>query len=162
SARKYKPDRSASAKLVPSAEMPKPENIGRIVTGPKSENRSIRKSRSIGCRSTERASLCQIRHCERSEAIQLREASWIASSHALLAMTTRGRIAKLPVHLCSLQLHRFAATTGAGLVRIVEDELRLHLVGLVVHLGAEQKQHGLGIDQDLDALVFDHLVGGTD
>src|SRR5664279_2277096 len=47
SARKYKPDRSASAKLVPSADMPKPENIGRIVTGPKSENRSIRKSRSI-------------------------------------------------------------------------------------------------------------------
>src|SRR4051812_14385928 len=28
--------------------MPKPENIRRIVTGPKSENRSIRKSRSIG------------------------------------------------------------------------------------------------------------------
>ena len=42
--------RSASAKLVPSAEMPKPENIRRIVTGPKSANRSIRKSRSM-CRS---------------------------------------------------------------------------------------------------------------
>src|SRR5260221_12853015 len=37
------------AKLIPSAEIPKPENIGRIVTGPKSENRSIRKSRSIIC-----------------------------------------------------------------------------------------------------------------
>src|SRR5258708_38626363 len=47
SARKYSPARSAMAKLIPSAEMPKPENIGRIVTGPKSENRSIRKSRSI-------------------------------------------------------------------------------------------------------------------
>src|SRR6266576_7242693 len=35
------------AKLIPSAEMPKPENIGRIVTGPKSENKSIRRSRSI-------------------------------------------------------------------------------------------------------------------
>src|SRR6266403_316363 len=47
SARKYSPARSAMAKLIPSAEMPKPENIGRIVTGPKSENKSIRKSRSI-------------------------------------------------------------------------------------------------------------------
>src|SRR3954467_12504540 len=47
SARRYRPPRKASAKLVPSAEMPKPENIRRIVTGPKSENRSIRKSRSI-------------------------------------------------------------------------------------------------------------------
>ena len=41
------PPRSASAKLMPSAEMPKPENIRRIVTGPKSANRSIRKSRSM-------------------------------------------------------------------------------------------------------------------
>ena len=35
---------------VPSAEMPNPENIFRMVTGPKSENRSIRKSRSIAHR----------------------------------------------------------------------------------------------------------------
>src|ERR1700692_2078569 len=47
SARKYRPARNASAKLMPSAEIPKPENIRRIVTGPKSENRSIRKSRSM-------------------------------------------------------------------------------------------------------------------
>src|SRR6185437_2649171 len=47
SARRKRPPRSASAKLVPSAEMPKPENIRRIVTGPKPENRSIRKSRSM-------------------------------------------------------------------------------------------------------------------
>ena len=68
----------------------------------------------------------------------------------------------LPIHLCSRQLHGFAAAAGAGLVRIVEDELRRHLVDLVVHLGAEQKQHGLGIDQDLDALVLNDLVGGAD
>src|SRR5664280_3791090 len=57
------------------------------------------------------------------------------------------------------ELHGFAAAAGAGLVRIVEDELRRQLVGLVVHLGAEQEQHRLRIDQDLDALVLDHLVG---
>src|SRR6185295_10846223 len=119
SARKYSPARSAIAKLVPSAEMPKPENIGRIVTGPKSENRSIRNSRSMR-RPTRRSN--------------------------------RGR----------LQLHRLAAAAGGNLVRVVEHELRLHLVGLVVHLGAEQEQHGLGVDQDLDALVLDHLVGGAD
>src|SRR5260370_42213210 len=47
SARRYSPPRNAKAKLVPSAEMPKPENIRRIVTGPKSAKRSIRKSRSM-------------------------------------------------------------------------------------------------------------------
>src|SRR6266851_8980639 len=68
----------------------------------------------------------------------------------------------LVLDLRSGELHRFAAAAGAGLVRIVEDELRRHLVDLVVHLGAEQKQHGLGIDQDLHALVLDDLVGGAD
>jgi len=57
---------------------------------------------------------------------------------------------------------RFAAAAGRGLVRIVEHELRGELVGLVVHLGADQEQHGLGIDQDTHALVLDHLVGGLD
>src|SRR5712664_587349 len=66
------------------------------------------------------------------------------------------------IYLRGRKLHRLAATAGAGLVRIVEDELRRHLVGLVVHLVAQQKQYGLGIDQDLHALVLDDLVGGTD
>src|SRR5690349_24256347 len=35
------------------------------------------------------------------------------------------------------------------------DELRLHLVRFVVHLGAEQEQDGFGIDKDLHALVLD-------
>src|SRR6201991_2747019 len=61
-----------------------------------------------------------------------------------------------------LELHRLAAAAGGNLVRVVEDELGLHLVGLVVHLGAEQEQHGLGVDQDLHALILDHLVGRTD
>src|SRR6202012_6273733 len=68
---------------------------------------------------------------------------------------------KLAVDLRRRQLHRLAAAAGRNLVRVVEDELGLHLVGLVVHLGAEQEQHRLGIDQDLDALVLDHFVGGA-
>src|SRR5437016_14234742 len=96
SARKYRPARNASAKLMPSAEMPKPENIRRIVTGPKSANRSIRKSRSMKSRS---------RLSESSRRLDLR---------------------------CG-QLHGFAAAAGAGLVRVIEDELSRHLVDLVVH-----------------------------
>src|SRR5215212_9185739 len=119
SARKYKPARSASAKLVPSAEMPKPENIRRIVTGPKSENRSIRKSRSM--------------------------------RRPTLTSALRRR-----------QLHRLAAAAGRDLVRVVEDELGLQLVGLVVHLGAEQEEHRLRVDQDFHAPVLDHFVGRAD
>ena len=57
------------------------------------------------------------------------------------------------------QLHRFPAAACAGLVRIVEDELRRQLFGLVIHLCPEEEQHRFGIDQDLDALVLDDLVG---
>src|SRR5688572_6708884 len=45
------------------------------------------------------------------------------------------------------QLHGLAAAAGGGLVRVVEHELRRELLGLVVHLGAEQEQHRLGVDQ---------------
>ena len=118
--------------------MPKPENIRRIVTGPKSANRSIRKSRSMAPLHRNLAQPIPMRHCGEG-----------------VSMAPSRRPSRR-------QLHRFAATAGAGLVRVVEDELRLHLVGLVVHLGAEQEQHGLGIDQDLDALVLDHFVGRAD
>src|SRR5947209_5112000 len=141
-----------------------------MVTGPKSANRSIRNSRSIeGFPERAGQPLYHRRHCERSEAIQTAaaEAACIASSHPrkiasqfcreLLAMTE-----KLPVDLGRAQLDRLAAAAGGDLVGVVEDELGLHLVSLVVHLGPEQKQHGLGIDQDLDALVLDHLVGRAD
>src|ERR1700746_816178 len=109
---------------MPSAEMPNPENIRRIVTGPKSEKRSIRNSRSMDA--------------------GRRHAAW------------RTRYSSFGVR--RLELHGLAATAGAYLVRIVEDELGLQLVGLVVHLGAEQEQHGLGVHQDLHALVLDDLV----
>src|SRR5207237_3474486 len=66
------------------------------------------------------------------------------------------------LHLRRRQLHRFAAAAGGDLVGVVEDELGLHLVGLVVHLGAKQEQDRLGIDQDLHATVLDHFVGRTD
>src|SRR6266404_2180141 len=68
---------------------------------------------------------------------------------------------KSAVHFRRRELHGFAAAAGAYLVWVVEDELRRHLVDLVVHLGTEQKQHGLRIDQYLDALVLNDLVGGT-
>src|ERR1043166_9425074 len=145
---------------MPSAEIPKPENIRRMVTGPKSENRSIRKSRSMGggpISSSRRTpgpiySATSIRRGDRD------------LSHNLIFVVMgpgvrRDDGEKSVLGLCRRQLHRLAAAAGADLVRIVEDELRLHLVGLVVHLGAEQKQHRLGIDQNLDALVLDDLVG---
>src|SRR5438105_6063943 len=149
------------AKLIPSAEMPKPENIGRIVTGPKSENKSIRKSRSM------MASL-------RRQSLIVRSASCASRTMRPRSRprpsfeTPRKRAAPQmkPAHagkevsdLSGRQLHGFATAASAGLVRIVEDELRRHPVDLVVHLGAQQEQHGLGIDQDLHALVLDDLVG---
>src|SRR3954454_23474179 len=63
------------------------------------------------------------------------------------------------VELGGGELHRFAAATGADLVRIIEDELRRHPVDLVIHLGAEQEKDRLRINQDLYALVLDDLVG---
>src|SRR3954464_13271401 len=102
--------------------MPKPENIRRMVTGPKSENKSSRKSRSMSANSA----------------------------------STAG--AALTAGLRSRQLDRLPATASTGLVRVVEDELRRHLVDLVVHLGAQQEQHRFGIDEDLHALVLDYLV----
>src|ERR1700761_827891 len=76
-------------------------------------------------------------------------------------MTTAVDRAVSAVDAGRLELHGFAAAAGANLIRIVEDELGLHLVGLVVHLGAEQEQDRLGVDQDLDALVLDDFVGGA-
>src|SRR6266550_8769610 len=43
-----------------------------------------------------------------------------------------GVLTKLAIHLRGRKLHRLAATASAGLVRIVEGELRRYLVGLVV------------------------------
>src|SRR5260221_2096174 len=155
--------------------MPKPENIRRIVTGPKSENRSIRKSRSM----LPHSSLVVPASAWRAPGpITTGLRGYRAGAPALLktkiggygsrlkAGTTWVRSApKLTIHLRRRQLYGFAATAGAGLVRIVEDELRRHLVGLVIHLGAQQEQHRLAVDQDLHALVLDdffgrsHLVG---
>jgi hypothetical protein len=44
------------------------------------------------------------------------------------------------------------------LVGVLEDEARLQLLLLVVHLGADQEQRRLGVDQELDAAGLDHLV----
>src|ERR1700733_10558799 len=61
-----------------------------------------------------------------------------------------------------LELHRFAAPAGPGLVGIVEHELGGELLGLVVHLGAQEEQDRLGVDQHAYALVLDQLVGRLD
>src|SRR5258706_10115457 len=158
SARKYSPARSAMAKLIPSAEMPKPENIGRIVTGPKSENRSIRKSRSMD------AALSTRRPGLEPGPIRRGFSFWRWGSRASVTTEAGGWVPAFAgttqwLNLRGRQLHGFAAAAGPGLVRVVEDELRRHLVDLVIHLGAQQEQHGLGIDQDLHALVLDDLVG---
>src|SRR3954466_2785251 len=158
SARKYRPLRNASANLVPSAEMPKPENIRRIVTGPKSAKRSIRKSRSM--RAVVPANAGTYTPCHLVQAMRSRPSATI-DVRGYGSRPSPGR-RQLSLSLRRRQLYRLPAAAGAGLVRIVEDELRLHLVGLVVHLGAEQEQHRLGIDQDLDALVLDDLVGRAD
>src|SRR5258708_36197736 len=81
---------------------------------------------------------------------------WVLAPDAQLRIWAGTTIS---IDLRSRQLHRLAATAGTDLVGIVEDELGLHLVGLVVHLGTEQEQDGLGIDQDLDALVLVDFVG---
>src|SRR5260370_23241665 len=141
--------------------MPKPENIRRIVTGPKPANRSIRKSRSM-CRSRLYRSSRRTRDAYAVSSHLGRVVDSIAKSNGGVYGSRRSTGRRGGLDLRRRQLHRFAAAAGAGLVRIVEDELRRHLVDLVVHLGAEQKQHGLGIDQDLHALVLDDLVGGAD
>src|SRR3954465_2017092 len=64
------------------------------------------------------------------------------------------------VGLCRGDRDRFAAAAGRGLVRVLEHELRRELRRLVVHLGAEQEQHRLRIDEDLDALVLDDVLAG--
>src|ERR1700753_2624969 len=146
------------AKLVPSAEMAKTENIGRIVTGPKPEKSSIRKSRSMAAfwpsfETPRKTADPQGKGFILQLGLMVRRRK--APSRTV---ATSQSASELRRH----QLHRLAAAAGADLVGIVEDELGLHPVGLVVHLGAEQEQHGLGIDQDLDALVLDHFIGGTD
>jgi hypothetical protein len=68
--------------------MPKPENIRRIVTGPKSANKSIRKSRSMVLIHSEYGAAYTdfVIASEAKQSMRRRE-SWIASSLTLLAMT---------------------------------------------------------------------------
>src|SRR3954452_8370478 len=56
------------------------------------------------------------------------------------------------------ELHRFAAAAGRGLVRVVEHECRREFVDLEVHLGPEQEQNRLRVNQELHALVLNDLV----
>src|SRR4029078_7060278 len=73
------------------------------------------------------------------------------------------RHSKSPARLVSglrrRQLHRFTAAACTGLVRVVENELRRKLFGLVVHLCPEEEHHAFGVNKQLPALVLDDLVG---
>src|SRR6516225_7297410 len=51
-----------------------------------------------------------------------------------------------------------AAAAGRGLVGIGEGESRRQAVDLEIHLRAEQEQHRLRVDEQLDPLVLDDLV----
>src|SRR5262245_45238970 len=51
-----------------------------------------------------------------------------------------------------LERDRFPTSAGARLVRIIEHETGAQPVGAVIHLGAEQEEHGGRVDQKLDAL----------
>jgi hypothetical protein len=55
------------------------------------------------------------RHCERSEAIQGNEESWIASSQELLAMTLR--VLRQPLRVIASAAKQSRATKKAGLLR---------------------------------------------
>src|SRR6185503_16022491 len=57
-------------------------------------------------------------------------------------------------------LDALAAAARAGLVRIVEDKPRAQLFLHEIQFGADQEQDGLGIDEDLHALVFHHFLEG--
>jgi len=51
-----------------------------------------------------------------------------------------------------------STAAAAFLVRIVEDEAGLQLVLDIIHFRSQQEHAGLGIDQQGDAVVLDHLV----
>src|SRR4029078_118856 len=60
--------------------------------------------------------------------------------------------------LGGLQHHRLTAAASRGLVRVIEDKARFQCRFPVVHLGAEQEQDCLWIDEDLDAFVLHDLI----
>src|SRR5262249_46281652 len=129
--------RATSAIIRPSTKMPWPPNMRRTDTGPNS-----RKSSWIVSSSISAPSKSGYRFCVRGR-------------------ETRGRRALVGFDACRIgrgELHRLAATAGRRLIWIVEHKGRGQLVDLEVHLGAEQEQHGLRVDQKLHALVLDHLV----
>src|SRR6202171_3602156 len=114
--------------------MPKPENIRRIVTGPKSANKSIRKSRSMGIRSRlyessrrtpgpQRERNCAHRGAASSRFRSVAEAFSKQRCQGLWVPAFAGTTRASAIYLGGRKLHRLAATAGAGLGPIVADEL---------------------------------------
>src|SRR3954452_17680835 len=138
SALRWITSRATSAIIRPSTKMPWPPNMRRTDTGPNSRKSSWIVSASISAPSKSGYRFC----------VRARE----DDARTRLVRFGGGRISG------RRQLHRLPTATGRGLVRVVEHEGRGQLVHFEIHLGAEQEQHGLGIDQQLHALVFDNLV----
>src|SRR5260370_16983606 len=62
------------------------------------------------------------------------------------------------LNVAGLSMNRLAAPTAAFLVRILEGEAGFQLAVDIVHFRADQEHRRLRIDQDGDALGFDHLI----
>src|SRR5665213_1332132 len=59
--------------------------------------------------------------------------------------------------LCRCYLNRFTAAAGAGLVGIFEQKPGTQLFLDKIQFGADQEQDGLGVDENLHALVLHHF-----
>src|SRR5947209_8447935 len=84
------------------------------------------------------------------------------SSSVMAGSVRRRRLAAAPAFGSRYERNRFPAAAGRDLVRVVEHELGRELGRAEIHLGAEQEQHGLGVDQHGDALLLHDLVARPD
>ena len=59
-------------------------------------------------------------------------------------------------------MNRFTTATSRRLIGIIEDKLARELIGLKIHLCAEQKEHGFRIDHHCGALFRYDFITGAD
>src|SRR5262249_12044818 len=142
--------------------MPAPPNMLRTATRPKAENSSAMWSGSMTFPTT--LSVVPAKPPKAPQAPGPMHTVVMDSGSRACARPERRSIVcyLLRGFIRGRELDRFATAAGGNLVGIVEHELRGKLVDLEVHLGAEQEQHRLRIDQDAHSLVLDDLVGRLD